>query len=621
MGSVIDTLYVDDESDLLIIGKKFLEFSGDIRVTTASGGNEALHLIGTHSFDVIISDYQMPGMDGISFLKHLKGQGDTTPFILFTGRGREEVVIEALNHGADFYLQKGGDPIAQFAELSSTIRQTVLRRHAERQLLESQKRLLDLIDFLPDATFAINTDGVVIFWNKAMEEMTGIAKEEMIGQGDHAYTIPFYGYRRHQLLDLLDMDDDEIAAKYQSLERRGSTLYAEFYSPTIYNGKGAYMWVTGAPLYDVHGNRIGAIESIRDITDRKQAEAKLQHNEEMYRLVLESTNDGFWEWDVASGTGFFSPRFYTMLGYEPGAFPPTFDAWRSLVHPQDQEQVRADLVRQLQEKRSHTRIEYRIKGKNGDWIWIYGRGKVVGTDEEGNVTRLIGTNTDITDRKMTEAHLHESNQKLRLLTGLTRHDIFNQLATVNLSLDLASDSDDRDEIHDGIRRAREAAERIGTIIGFTREYDGFGVETSGWQRITRIIADAFKEVSLDTVSADISVPDDLEVYADPIIRKVFASLIENALRHGGSITTIRFSCREECEGLVLACSDDGTGIGEDEKEKIFSHGYGNHTGIGLFIAREILSITGLSIRECGTCGEGARFEIFIPAGKFRFAGE
>ncbi len=118
MAAEIRVLYVDDEPDLLTIGKLFLEESGDFTITTAPNAAEALMLLEQEKFDAIVSDYQMPEMDGIQFLVEVRTRFGPTPFILFTGRGREEVVIQAINSGADFYLQKGGDPGAQFAELS-----------------------------------------------------------------------------------------------------------------------------------------------------------------------------------------------------------------------------------------------------------------------------------------------------------------------------------------------------------------------------------------------------------------------------------------------------------------------------------------------------------------------
>ena len=142
-------------------------------------------------------------------------------------------------------------------------------------LLDSENKLANIIDFLPDATFVIDLEGKVVAWNRAMEEMTGVSKDDMIGQGDHAYTVPFYGERRLQLLDLLDKDDKEIASKYQYVQRKGDTIYAETFAPALHGGKGAYVWATASKLYGSNGDQIGAIESIRDITVQKKAEDRL----------------------------------------------------------------------------------------------------------------------------------------------------------------------------------------------------------------------------------------------------------------------------------------------------------------------------------------------------------
>jgi CheY-like chemotaxis protein len=132
---MISALYVDDEPALLELGKIFLERAGGIQVETMSSAPEALIKIPSARYDVIISDYQMPDMDGISFLKLIRSRFPALPFIIFTGKGREDVVIEALNSGADHYIQKGGDAKAQFAELAHTIRRAVERKRANDAIL------------------------------------------------------------------------------------------------------------------------------------------------------------------------------------------------------------------------------------------------------------------------------------------------------------------------------------------------------------------------------------------------------------------------------------------------------------------------------------------------------
>ena len=181
---MIPVLYVDDEPGLLEISKLFLERSGQFCVDTIASAPAALALLKTKNYDAIISDYQMPEMDGIEFSKKIRTSGNTIPFILFTGRGREEVVIQALNEGADFYLQKGNDPKSQFAELGHQIRQACQQKRAEATIRDLERREADIINFLPDATFAIDTKGVVIAWNRAIEEMTGVSAAKMAGKGE-----------------------------------------------------------------------------------------------------------------------------------------------------------------------------------------------------------------------------------------------------------------------------------------------------------------------------------------------------------------------------------------------------------------------------------------------------
>jgi len=148
MPAAIRVLYVDDEPDLLDLAKIFLEGQGEFVVNTLTSGRAALEQLNIEQFDAIISDYQMPGMDGIQFLVEVRTRFGQVPFILFTGRGREEVVIQAINSGADFYLQKGGAPEAQFAELSHKIKKAVEGLRAEEadrasrdQLIRSEENL------------------------------------------------------------------------------------------------------------------------------------------------------------------------------------------------------------------------------------------------------------------------------------------------------------------------------------------------------------------------------------------------------------------------------------------------------------------------------------------------
>ena len=310
----IRVLYVDDEPGLLQIARLFLEQSPEFKVATSPSGPEALEALASGSFDVVVSDYQMPGMDGIELLKVVRKRFGDIPFVLFTGRGREEIVIQAIESGADFYLQKGGDPVSQFAELAHKIRQALRRKEAERSKQDSEQRLSDIIDFLPDATFAIDRAGTVIAWNRAVEEMTGVPSSAMLGKGDRDYAVPFYGTKRPILIDLVNEPDDAISPFYSHISRDSSVLTAEA-EISGRNGEKISVLVKACPLYNQQGERVGAIESIRDITAQKRSEEAIARSREYLDEIYTSVRAGIAIIDAATHEILdVNPAAATMIG-------------------------------------------------------------------------------------------------------------------------------------------------------------------------------------------------------------------------------------------------------------------------------------------------------------------
>jgi PAS domain S-box-containing protein len=227
--------------------------------------------------------------------------------------------------------------------------------------------------------------------------------------------------------------------------------------------------------------------------------------------------------------------------------------------------------------------------------------------------------TDITERKAAENALFQTNRKLNILSSITRHDIMNQLLGLKGYLELSKESlDDRSVTEEYIRWEEQIADTIGRQIEFTRVYEDMGVSAPVWQNVEIMVRNAVASLPSGKVGVIVD-RSDLEVYADPLVEKVFYNLIDNTLRYGGGrMTTIRFSSYETDAGLILACEDDGEGIRGEDKTHLFEQGYGKNTGLGLFLSREILSITGIAIAETSEPGNGARFEMLVPKGAYRF---
>jgi PAS domain S-box-containing protein len=264
-------LYVDDEEALLEIAKEFLELEGDISVGTVSSVEDALKLLSGTTYDAIISDYQMPDIDGIGFLKRIRSDGRDIPFILFTGRGREEVVIEALKNGADHYIKKGGDPMAQYAELANLVRQTVRRKEAEEAIRYNATRFRALIENTRDLVTIIDWSGYIVYSSPSTKNALDYTMDEIRG---------------HSIFDYLHPDDRYIEdVMMYSAQKDKCGLPAEF---RLRAKDGNYRWFRGsASGYLDEKDRRQVIIYAWYIDDRKSIEDELVARDHAYQGLVE----------------------------------------------------------------------------------------------------------------------------------------------------------------------------------------------------------------------------------------------------------------------------------------------------------------------------------------------
>ncbi|MEI7434147.1 MAG: PAS domain S-box protein [Methanomicrobiales archaeon] len=660
---MISVLHVDDEPTLLTISRLFIERDAECRVTPCESVASALALLEKEKFDIIVSDYEMPGMNGIDFLKKVRSHSVYTPFIIFTGRGREEVVIEALNSGADYYLQKGGDPKSQYAELIHKIHQAVGRCRMERELKDSRQLQTDIISFLPDGMFAVDLKGRVIAWNKAMEEMTGLSAEDVIGKGDYIYSVPFYEEKRPVLIDLVLNWDEGTAKKYTSIRRVADKIVAEIFISHIYGGKGAFFWVVASALYDSHGEVIGAIESLRNISDRIQTEITLAETIQQYSSIIDEQDEIIHKvfpdktiGDDGRVSDTNPARFRSIFDYFSVSYQSLDEMWRiidtnepwclllgyghdeiigksfeEILSPETRHLFSA-LFAEFMETGTILNKEIHLVRKNGDQFVALLTGRVQRETVTGRFIRAHCILHDITDQKQLEWEMEfhskemehvadaltEANKKLNILSSVTRHDILNKLTILTGYMEIEKDLTTDPLLLSYIGKQSEAAQAIRNQIQFTKFYQDIGVQAPEWFNIERIVSEEAVNLPIHGISLTVSLSG-IIVIADPLISKVFYNLMENSTRHGVSVTAIRIFAKESQGQLTIFYEDNGVGIPVSDKELIFQRGFGKNTGLGLFLVREILAITGITVMETGTEGEGVRFELGVPKEKYRLA--
>ena len=271
--------------------------------------------------------------------------------------------------------------------------------------------------------------------------------------------------------------------------------------------------------------------------------------------------------------------------------------------------------------------------KNGEAIERYETGHVTKDNRRIRVSltvspirndsgTVIGASViayDITERKLAEEALTRANRKLQLFSSITRHDVLNQLTVLNIYHNLTESMTEDPVALSFLDKAKKAADAISQQIQFTHEYQEIGAQKPRWMDIRQGFLSAAAMYKARPV-AFAPCDEGIEIYADPLLGEVFSKLIENSLTYGAVVTAIRCSCHEDESGLVIVYEDDGVGIPAEDKQKIFDKAVGDEPRFGLFLIREILSITNIAIAETGTSGKGARFEIRVPKGEYRFSG-
>ncbi|MDG6256869.1 MAG: PAS domain-containing protein [Methanomicrobiaceae archaeon] len=399
----IRVLVVDDEPIMATVTTLYLEERGGCACEVCTSAQEALNVLESTTFDIIVSDYQMPGMDGIAFLKAVRARPEYIPFILFTGRGREEVIIEALNNGADFYLQKGVDPESQFAELAHKIRHAVKRRRSEEALAASESLKRIILDNVTENVVFQDADCRIVWANKAAHYSAGGLGEDLTGQ--YCYEV---WQKRSQPCEACP-----VLEAIETGEPRAALTRVP----------GGGEWIMRAtPVRDAQGTIIGAVKTGLELTALKAIESERLQSKERLDLAIEAANLAVWDWYPAERRVFYDDAYASMLGYAPDELELRDGTFAHMVHPEDLPPAQRAIHEHFEGKKPYAKAEFRMRCRDGTWKWIYACGRVVERDEDGAPVRMVGAHQDISGRKIPEAQIVASRDLAFGLAGASSLD-------------------------------------------------------------------------------------------------------------------------------------------------------------------------------------------------------
>jgi len=469
------------------------------------------------------------------------------------------------------------------------------RKFAEAALQESEETFRQVIEGAPEAIY-ISADWKFLYLNPAAIRLFGASSgEQLIGTPflDRIHSL-FHDAVRNRVLGIYEHHVTEPSLEEIYLRLDGSEIEVEVSAvPFRYQGQ--------------HGSLVFAW----NISDRKKAERARRESEKEYRRILDNMQDAYIRTGRDGRITMVNPSAARMFGY--GSFPDMIDLpIQSLYFNPEQRETVMNKMHDVGKVSDHAEM---MRHRDGTSFWAslniqFARG------DDGSIIGAEGIVRDITGRKAMEQAIQDTNRKLSLLNSITRHDVANQLTILRGYAQLVELSSTDPVVVDFMQKIETATDTITSQIEFTKAYQELGAQTPVWFRLEEIMEKTARpEVVFSGTCRG------MEIFADPMLERVFFNLFDNALCHGEHVTTIGVRCERAPDGLVIYVEDDGIGVVPEEKEKIFEKGFGRHTGFGLFLAREILGITGITIRETGYVGVGARFEITVPKERWRVAGQ
>ena len=564
-------LIICKNPELQNIIKKIIERAREnIEPEYCTSIEEAKRRIFQEDYRLIISGFTIPEIGGPGFIEELHSSGKNTPFIFLTELEKREANVDRTHADPDFIFINDKNPAETVEKLEKIISEILIHKEKNPEKHLNEARYKSLVESMDDSIYMVDRQCRYLFMNKKHLERIGRSAELFKARSYSDFHTEAEAGNFSENIRRLFSTGEKIEEKYE----KNGIKYLRTFTP------------------------------VRDINDERIIAASITSSE-----ICDDADIS--EMDISSYIVDGDCRYLSInrhhmkilgINCEDLFIGRNYEEF----HPEGKNEKFSSMVEGVFKTGETLRDEY----ESGKWHFTR-RFCPVKDILTGEVVAVTIVSTNITEQKLTEKSLIEANKKLNLLNSITRHDILNQMTVLLGYLDLSVTGCQDETQKNYLEKEKKAADTIYHQILFTRDYQDIGVNTPAWQDVSALIDRTSTMLRHDGIEIE-NRCGDLKIFADPLLEKVFYNLTDNAVRHGGSISNITFCFEKIPHGIKLICEDNGRGIPDEDKERIFRQGFGKNTGLGLFLIREILSITGLEIHETGCYEEGAKFEITIP---------
>ncbi|MFC7237933.1 PAS domain S-box protein [Saliphagus sp. GCM10025317] len=581
---LISVLHVDDDPHFADLASTFLERTDpQLDVVSASNPPDGLQLLAESRIDCVVSDYDMPHTNGIEFLERLRRDHPELPFILYTGKGSEEIASDAISAGVTDYLQKERGT-SQYAVLANRIRNAVEQSRAKRATRESQTKLTQIAAKADDVLYMFSADWTdLLFVNSAYEDLWGDSIEAL--EADPK-----------RFLERIHPDDRDRVREVMQTVSEGRSETIEY--RVVVDGERRWVRADSKPILDSTGEPDRIVGFVRNITAQKRREDQLRSSRARLEALFENSPDMIAVHDAEGRIRDVNDRFAEALGYA-AADLVGLPVWEidTTVEPDQARAFWSGLP-----TNDPRRFEAELQRRDGTTFPV--EVHLIRLDLDGK-DRFVAMDRDISDQKIRERELLRQNERLDRFASVVSHDLRNPLQVAQGRLELLGADCESDHLAD----LDAALERMNALVDdlLTLAHEGGAAVDLEAVDLTDLAEACWATVRTEAAILDADSAPAVRANRQQL-RQLLENLFRNAVEHGGDAVTVTVGGLEN--GFYVA--DDGRGIPDGERESVFESGYSTSTegtGYGLSIVDRIADLHEWERRVVESSAGGVRIDV------------